>query len=228
ATLADSMLNKPVKVAVTPVSSTVDMITQSIYFVQRKNKVSLLIDLIRSEQMESVLVFSRTKHGADKIAKALVKNNIQAEAIHGNKSQNARVRALSNFKNRTIRVLIATDIAARGIDIDSLSHVVNFDLPEVPETYVHRIGRTGRAGSSGVAIAFCDAEEMQQLRDIQKLIGFQIDVVHGHGYESLEAVKEMLVAQAATQTKAKAKQGYRGSKSNGDYFRRENRAKRSN
>ncbi|MEG1608117.1 MAG: DEAD/DEAH box helicase [Mucinivorans sp.] len=228
ATLADSMLNKPVKVAVTPVSSTVDMITQSIYFVQRKDKVSLLIDLIRSEQMESVLVFSRTKHGADKIAKALVKNNIQAEAIHGNKSQNARVRALSNFKNRTIRVLIATDIAARGIDIDSLSHVVNFDLPEVPETYVHRIGRTGRAGSSGVAIAFCDAEEMQQLRDIQKLIGFQIDVVHGHGYESLEAVKEMLVAQAATQTKAKAKQGYRGSKSNGDYFRRENRAKRSN
>lgn len=182
ATLADSILYKPVKVAVTPVSSTVDTVEQFLYFVDKKDKIKLLIELLQGEQMESILVFSRTKHGADKIARQLCKAGISSEAIHGNKSQNARQKALSNFKERRTRVLIATDIAARGIDVDGLSHVVNYDLTDVPETYVHRIGRTGRAGCSGVAISFCDTLERDQLRDIEKLIGRQIELVKEHSF----------------------------------------------
>ncbi|MEG2761029.1 MAG: DEAD/DEAH box helicase, partial [Mucinivorans sp.] len=177
AKLSSTILNRPRRVEVTPASSTVEVIDQSLYHVSKDQKTALLVDLLADKAMESVLVFSRTKHGADKIAKALTKAGITSEAIHGNKSQNARVRALANFKERRTRVLIATDIAARGIDIDSLSHVVNYDLPNVPETYVHRIGRTGRAGLGGTAISFCDEESGGLLKDIEKLIGFRINLV---------------------------------------------------
>lgn len=180
--LAGTILCDPVKVEVTPASSTVDAIDQHLYYVAKEEKKDLLVDLLKNNELESVLVFTRTKHGADKIARILVKNRIQAEAIHGNKSQNARQRALTNFKEHTTRVLIATDIAARGIDVDQLSHVINYELPNVPETYVHRIGRTGRAGRSGTAIAFCDAEEMPLLKDIHKLIGKRIPVAGGEPF----------------------------------------------
>jgi ATP-dependent RNA helicase RhlE len=180
--LANVLLTNPAKVEVTPVSSTADTIQQALYYVERQNKKSLLIHLLLDESIETALVFSRTKHGADKIARGLSQAGIRAEAIHGNKSQNARQSALLNFKSRRTRVLVATDIAARGIDIDELTHVINHDLPNVPETYVHRIGRTGRAGASGIAISFCDAEEKEELKDIQKLIKKTIPVVAEHPY----------------------------------------------
>jgi len=172
--LADTILVNPAKVSVTPVSSTVDAINQSVYFVDKKNKKNLLIEVLKGDTIDRALVFTRTKHGADKVSRDLSRAGILAEAIHGNKSQNARQKALSNFKSRQTRVLVATDIAARGIDIDDLSHVINFELPNMPESYVHRIGRTGRAGANGSAIAFCDAEEKEYLRDIQRLIGQKI------------------------------------------------------
>lgn len=180
--LANVLLTNPVKVAVTPVSSTVEIIQQSIYFVDKQNKNALLKDILADADIKTVLVFARTKHGADKVAKELNRSNIRAEAIHGNKSQNARQAALHNFKTRQTRVLVATDIAARGIDIDELTHVVNYDLPNIPETYVHRIGRTGRAGASGIAISFCDHEEKAYLKDIQKVISKSIPVVEEHPY----------------------------------------------
>lgn len=180
--LANVLLTNPAKVEVTPVSSTVDAIEQSLYYVSKQDKPSLLLHLLRDEKIITALVFTRTKHGADKVVKFLHRHNITAAAIHGNKSQNARQNALSNFKSGSLRVLVATDIAARGIDIDDLSHVINFELPNVPETYVHRIGRTGRAGNTGIAISFCDAEERDELRDIQKLIGKSIPVIDGHPY----------------------------------------------
>ncbi len=166
--LMDSILVKPVKVEVTPVSSTINTIKQEVYFVRKRSKTSLLVHLLKDKSFKSVLVFSRTKHGANKITGDLVKVGIKAQAIHGNKSQNARQLALSNFKEKKIRVLVATDIAARGIDVEKISHVINFDLPDTPETYVHRIGRTGRAGAEGIAISFCDDEEREYLSDIQK------------------------------------------------------------
>lgn len=175
--LVDSILTNPVKIEVTPVSSTVDTIEQTVYFVERKDKKSLLIKLLDNKSIDSVLVFTRTKHGADKIANDLGKARITAQAIHGNKSQVARQLALNNFKLKRTRVLVATDIAARGIDVQELSHVINFDMPNVPETYVHRIGRTGRAGLGGVALSFCDSEEKEYLRDIQKLISKKIPVI---------------------------------------------------
>ena len=168
--LANTILTKPEKVEVTPVSSTADTIQQSLFYVEKNDKRALLIHLLKDKNIKTALVFTRTKHGADKVVKDLVRVGITAEAIHGNKSQNARQRALSNFKNRTTRVLIATDIAARGIDIDELTHVINYELPNIPETYVHRIGRTGRAGASGIALSFCDAEEIEFLKDIHKLM----------------------------------------------------------
>lgn len=180
--LVESILSNPVKVEVTPVSSTIDTIVQSVYLVKKRNKKSLLIHLLQDKTIESVLVFSRTKHGANKITGDLNKVGIEAQAIHGNKSQNARQLALSNFKEKKIRVLVATDIAARGIDVEELSHVINYDLPDVPETYVHRIGRTGRAGAKGVAISFCDEEEKESLRDIQKTISKSIPVIGDHPY----------------------------------------------
>ena len=180
--LANMILKNPVKVEVTPPATTVDAISQSLYYVDKGNKKSLLIQLLSDPAIASALVFTRTKHGADRVARDLSKAKIHAEAIHGNKSQNARQRALSNFKTGQTRVLIATDIAARGIDVDDLSHVINFELPNIPETYVHRIGRTGRAGASGIAISFCDAEEKEFLRDIHKLIGKTITVVENHPF----------------------------------------------
>jgi ATP-dependent RNA helicase RhlE len=181
-TLANTILVNPEKVEVTPVSSTADTVAQSLYFVDKKDKRMLLQHVLKDSGIERVLVFTRTKHGADKVVKDLHKAGIRAEAIHGNKSQNARQRALGNFKDGNIRALIATDIAARGIDVDSLSHVINYEIPEVPETYVHRIGRTGRAGASGIAISFCDGEELADLKNIVKLIGKQIPVVENHPY----------------------------------------------
>jgi ATP-dependent RNA helicase RhlE len=180
--LSDTLLTNPVKVEVTPVSSTAETVQQEVYFVDKPNKPKLLIHLLNTRDIPVALVFSRTKHGADKLARLIDKAGIRAEAIHGNKAQNARQRALNNFKERKTRVLVATDIAARGIDIDSLSHVVNYDIPNVPETYVHRIGRTGRAGASGIAISLCDAEERPYLRDITKLIARQVPVVEEHPY----------------------------------------------
>lgn len=182
--LANSILTNPVRVEVAPVSSTANTVRQEMYFVEKSNKRSLLLHLLNNDSIESALVFTRTKHGADRVAKDLVRAGVNAEAIHGNKSQSARIKALSNFKSRHTRVLVATDIAARGIDIDDLSHVINFELPNVPETYVHRIGRTGRAGASGIAISFCDTEEREFLREIQKLITKSVPVVDNHPYHS--------------------------------------------
>ena len=180
--LANTILVNPEKVEVTPASSTADTIDQSLFFVEKNDKKKLLIHILNDRSIKSALIFSRTKHGADKITKDLVKAGIKTEAIHGNKSQNARQKALSNFKSGQIKALIATDIAARGIDIDELSHVINFELPNIPETYVHRIGRTGRAGSSGIAYSFCDEEEMEYLKDIQKLIGKEIPIIEDQPY----------------------------------------------
>jgi ATP-dependent RNA helicase RhlE len=181
--LVNMLLQSPIKVQVTPPSSTVEIIQQSLYFVEKQNKRSLLIHLLSDESIETALVFAKTKHGADRITRDLKKSGINAEAIHGNKSQNERQRALTNFKNRQTRILVATDIAARGIDIDELGHVFNFDLPDVPETYIHRIGRTGRAGANGIAISFCDYEEKICLADIQKLIAKKITVIKDHPYD---------------------------------------------
>lgn len=222
--LANSMLTKPEKVEVTPVSSTVDTIAQSIYFVEKKEKKDLLIHLLKNPEVESVLVFTRTKHGADKLARILTKTGTRAEAIHGNKSQNARQRALTDFKNHSLRVLIATDIAARGIDVDQLSHVINYELPNVPETYVHRIGRTGRAGHEGIAISFCESEELPYLKDIQKLIGKTIPAIKDHPFVTAEGTKAHEVKQEEIKAKAKANKVYRGSRSNGDFWRRKKQA----
>jgi ATP-dependent RNA helicase RhlE len=182
--LSGSILTNPAKVEVTPVSSTAETIDQYLYHVGAKEKKLLLTHLLQDVAIKSALVFTRTKHGADKVVKDLLKSSISAAAIHGNKSQNNRQAALNNFKNGKLRVLVATDIAARGIDVDSLSHVFNFELPDVPETYVHRIGRTGRAGASGKAFAFCDNDEKQQLYDIQKLIKKTLPVVEAHPYHT--------------------------------------------
>jgi ATP-dependent RNA helicase RhlE len=180
--LASTILVNPVRVEVTPQSTTAETVKQSIYYVEKGQKRSLLLHLLNEYSIPSALVFTRTKHGADRVAKDLVRSGVQAEAIHGNKSQNARQRALSNFKARQTRVLVATDIAARGIDVDDLTHVINFELPNEPETYVHRIGRTGRAGSKGTAFSFCDMEERAYLRDINKLISKSLPVIIDHPF----------------------------------------------
>lgn len=191
-TLANTILFHPEKVTVTPVSSTVEIIDQSVYFIDKHNKNSLLIEILKDTNIKTALVFTRTKHGADKVVNTLIKFGIKAEAIHGNKSQNARQRALSNFKEQTTRVLVATDIAARGIDVDNLAYVINFEIPNIPETYVHRIGRTGRAGANGTAVSFCDASEKEFLRDIEKLIAKKIPVIENHPYPLMDhdAVQE--------------------------------------
>ncbi len=203
--LADTILVNPEKVAVTPVSSPVEAIDQKMFFVGKKDKKLLLIHLLKDRSIESALVFTRTKHGANKVAEGLVSAGIRAEAIHGNKSQGARQRALNNFKTGQTRVLVATDIAARGLDIEELSHVINFELPNVPETYVHRIGRTGRAGLSGIALSFCDEEEKEFLADIHKLISRKIPVIEGHPYPLTEAASP--VRQDAGKTSAVRRTG---------------------
>lgn len=182
--LSTSILTNPVRVEVAAVSSTAENVDQHIYLVEKNDKRQLLIHLLKNGTIQNALVFTRTKYGADKIAKELFRANIKADSIHGNKTQNARQKALNNFKEGKIRVLVATDIAARGIDVEELSHVINFELPNIPETYVHRIGRTGRAGNSGSALSFCDMEERAYLRDIHKLIDKTIPVVEGHPYAS--------------------------------------------
>ncbi len=180
--LAGTILHNPAKVSVTPVSSTVDTIQQQVYFVDKGNKNRLLVHLLKDQSIKTALVFTRTKHGADKVVKFLLKHDITAEAIHGNKGQNARQRALNNFKKQSTRVLVATDIAARGIDVDELAYVINFDMSNMAETYVHRIGRTGRAGAEGTAISFCDAEEKAYLCDVEKLIAKKIPVIDRHPF----------------------------------------------
>lgn len=224
--LADSMLHNPQKVEVTPVSSTVEIIEQLVYFVEKKSKKDLLVDLLNNESVESVLVFARTKHGSDKLVKHLVKAGIIAEAIHGNKSQNARQRALTNFKSKETKVLIATDIAARGIDIEQLSHVINYELPDVPETYVHRIGRTGRAGNSGVAISLVDPEEVKMLKEIEHLTKKDMKIIYEHPYVSIQSaigVSQILDRKSESPSKGK---GFKGSKTNGDFWRRKKRESR--
>lgn len=184
--LAGSILHNPRKVEVTPSASTVDIIKQYVFFVDKGNKNALLVDVLQDERIKTALVFTRTKHGADKVVRILAKNRISAEAIHGNKAQNARQRALTNFKAQSTRVLVATDIAARGIDVDDLEFVINFEIPNISETYVHRIGRTGRAGAKGTSLSFCDAEEKTYLKDIEKLIGKKIAVIDDHPYPLMD------------------------------------------
>jgi ATP-dependent RNA helicase RhlE len=196
--LANDLLTNPVQVEVTPPSSTVDKIEQSLYYTNKGDKPALLLKLLNDMKITSALVFTRTKHGADKVVKFLHNHHVKSAAIHGNKSQNARQSALNDFKNGSIKVLVATDIAARGIDIDELSHVFNFDLPNIPETYVHRIGRTGRAGREGIAIAFCCAEEKGELKDIEKLINKRIPVVENHPYPMTHVHNESPAAKEKT------------------------------
>jgi ATP-dependent RNA helicase RhlE len=180
--LAEMFLTDPSTVQVAPVSSTIDTVDQRIYFVDKSDKRQLLYHIIRNEKLSNILVFSRTKHGADNIVKALKKQGLNAEAIHGDKSQNARQRALDNFKNKETDILVATDIAARGIDIEQLPFVINFDLPNIPETYVHRIGRTGRAGNGGIAISFCGKDEEVYWKDIIKLTKAKVTTISEHPY----------------------------------------------
>ncbi|MFM7764665.1 MAG: DEAD/DEAH box helicase [Sphingomonadales bacterium] len=192
--LANTILSNPESVSVTPVSSTADTVQQFLYHTDRNNKINLLTDILQDRNIETALVFTRTKHGADKVVRMLIKAGIRSEAIHGNKGQSARQRALSNFKDKTTRVLVATDIAARGIDIDELAWVINYDIPNIPETYVHRIGRTGRAGASGTALSFCEQEERPYIRDIEKLIRKSIPLAENNPFPASSAP-----AQSTTQ-----------------------------
>ena len=175
--LADSILSDPASVSVDPPASTVELIDQNLYFVEKPDKVNLLLHIMKESGKDRVLIFTRTKHGADKVCKKLRRAGVRADAIHGNKSQNARERALAGFKRGNTRALVATDIASRGIDVENVSHVINYDLPNEPESYVHRIGRTGRAGMEGVAVSFCDTSEREYLPSIERLMNKRIHVV---------------------------------------------------
>ncbi len=217
--LSKSILKNPLKVVVTPVASTVDIIEQEVYYVDKVNKIKLLIDILKDKDMDSALVFSRTKHGANKIVQSLEKAGLNSQAIHGNKSQNARQLALSNFKERKVRILIATDIAARGIDIEELSHVINFDLPEVAETYVHRIGRTGRAKRGGIAISLCSHDEKPLLRDIEKLISKRIDLVSDHSYPLVDTRP---VAKAKSNSKGSGNRSRKNSSQKKNFQKKDN------
>ena len=218
--LAKILLVNPAKVEVTPSSSTAETVEQSLYYTDKGNKRSLLIHLLKDSAIQNALVFTRTKHGADRVSKDLTRAGIRAEAIHGNKSQNARQAALSNFKSKKTRVLVATDIAARGIDIDELTHVINYELPNVPETYIHRIGRTGRAGAKGLAISFCDYDEKIYLRDIQKLITRAIPVISDHPYDVplMHASVQPIAQQASSSSSFRGKRSPGGGKRYGRSF----------
>ena len=205
--LANSMLTEPVRIEVTPPATTAERIAQWVMFVDRDKKKDALRYLLGKKEFSRVIVFTRTKHGANKVAELLLKNKIGAEAIHGNKSQNARQRALENFKAGRIRVLIATDIAARGIDIDEISHVINFEVPNVPENYVHRIGRTARAGAEGIAISICDADERSFIRDIEKSIGKPIPVVKDHPYHSEQVANARVVSSGKAKANIEGRRG---------------------
>lgn len=209
--LANSILTKPVSIDITPEFKTVEAIKQAVYFVSKSDKKKLLYHILRNEKISSALVFTRTKHGANTVCKYLTTSGVSAEVIHSGKSQNARQRALNNFKSLHTKVLVATDIAARGIDIEKLSHVFNYDIPNVPETYVHRIGRTGRAGLGGIALSFCEDEERAYLKDIIKLIKIQIPIIHDHPYkvkndgtQKTEQNKQKSQAKEKSETKKKS------------------------
>ena len=221
--LAATILHHPKKVEVNPVSSTVDIIKQNVFFVDKGNKANLLLEVLKDKSIKTALVFTRTKHGADKVVKMLVKNNIKAEAIHGNKAQNARQRALTNFKSQATRVLVATDIAARGIDVDNLQLVINYEIPNIAETYVHRIGRTGRAGAKGTALSFCDAEEKPWLRDIEKLIDKKIPVIEHHPFPLLNHAPVKEVKQPNKNNTRPMKPAAAPVKSNGGNGNRKNK-----
>lgn len=216
AKMSRTILIDPIKVAVAPEYSTVDTVKQFIYFVDKENKKNLLLHLLKDKSLESVLIFTRTKYSADKVVHQLGKANISGKAIHGDKSQNNRQNALKSFKNKELRVLVATDIAARGIDIDELTHVINYDLPNVPETYIHRIGRTGRAGANGVAISFCDINEKELLTEIEGLIRMKLTEISDHPYPLTKthmtnaiAPKKMKAAEEIVETKHFDKKKYR-------------------
>ena len=215
--LANSLLTNPTKITVAPVSSTAETVAQKLYLVPKKDKKELLLSVLQKKEVERVLVFTRTKHFADKLAKFITSNGVNAEAIHGNKSQNFRQNALAKFKEGTIKVLVATDLAARGIDIDKLSHVINFEIPNEPETYVHRIGRTGRAKNSGVALSFCDEEETLYIHDIQKLIGKEIPLETNHDFVGTHKVsdrkKAVKTAQRGRSSRTSQPKSSRGSQS---------------
>jgi len=216
--LADDFLRSPKEIAVTPVSKPIDLIDQSVILVEKEDKLDELVHYLSGREVESAIVFSRTKHGADKITRVLEKNRIPAAAIHGNKSQNQRIRALQAFKDGKVLAMVATDIAARGIDIDGVSHVVNFDLPNIPESYVHRIGRTARAGKSGVAVSYCSGEERLMLVEIEKLIGFQIDKYEVDDEGEAHAVPKMEITaehRAAAKEAAKKQGGGGGGRRGG-------------
>ena len=225
--LSRDILDRPAKVQVDPVSSTAERVEQSVYFVTKKQKRSLLLHLLRNEDISEALVFTRTKHGANRVAKDLNARGIRAEAIHGNKSQNARQQALGNFKDGRTRVLVATDIAARGIDIEELSHVINFDLPNISETYVHRIGRTGRAGASGIALSFCDAEERAYLRDIQKLTGLRIPIVQDHPFTAEDEDDRRPAPEAASVSASRPERANGNRNRNNGYRTRGNNSRSS-
>ncbi|GAB0174296.1 MAG: DEAD/DEAH box helicase [Candidatus Altimarinota bacterium] len=210
--LSDSILYKPARVTVTPVSSTAEIIAQKVYHVDKANKPKLLLDLLNTDEIKTALVFTRTKHGANKVVKLLLENKIPAEAIHGNKAQSARQKALANFKAQTTRVLVATDIAARGIDIDELEHVINFEIPNISETYVHRIGRTGRAGARGIALSFCDIEERAWLRDIEQLIAKSIPVIENHPYPATRLTEPAFLSKTGSKPTKKVFEKKEGGK----------------
>jgi ATP-dependent RNA helicase RhlE len=210
--LADTFLKKPKYVSVDPISSTAEMVTQKIYFVEKADKRKLLYHLIHNENIKPLLVFTRTKHGADNVVKALKKNGVVAEAIHGDKTQTTRQRVLESFKNNETSVLVATDIAARGIDIESLPYVLNFDLPNIPETYVHRIGRTGRAGNNGIALSFCGKDEETYWKDILKLTKIDAKEVKNHPFPYREQTEEEANA-AKTDLRSKPKKNQNTKKS---------------
>ncbi|HOO83679.1 MAG TPA: DEAD/DEAH box helicase [Prolixibacteraceae bacterium] len=212
--LAETILKNPSKVSVTPESTTAETIDQSLYYVSRDNKRKLLVDLLSDKNINTALVFTRTKYGADKLSRILNKSGIKAEALHSNKSQQARQNALKSFKLKTTKVLVATDIASRGIDVDELSCVINYEIPNISETYVHRIGRTGRAGSSGRAISMCDTDEMVYIRDIQKLIAMRIKVVADHPYQ----LDKSLLTETKPQAKQQSNQQQR--RKSGNYSRK--------
>ncbi|OFZ28987.1 MAG: DEAD/DEAH box helicase [Bdellovibrionales bacterium RIFCSPHIGHO2_01_FULL_40_29] len=217
--LANSMLTNPIKVEVTPVSSTAEKIDQRVMYVEKSQKKDLLRFVLNDPNLKRVIVFTRTKHGANRVSELLTKNRVPSEAIHGNKSQNARQRALDAFKEGKIRVLIATDIAARGIDVDGISHVINYEVPNVAESYVHRIGRTARAGAEGSAISFCDAEERSFIRDIEKLIGQAIPVDHDHPYHSVQVENARVMSSGKAKALIEA-----GNRSGGSHHRHRSHA----
>ncbi|SHJ15066.1 DEAD/DEAH box helicase [Flavobacterium terrae] len=213
--LAEQFLKNPETVQVTPVSSTTEMVQQRIYFVDKPEKKQLLLHVLREDELKNVLIFSRTKHGADNIVKSLKKNNFSAEAIHGDKSQSARQRVLNAFKDKEIDILVATDVAARGIDIEQLPYVINFDLPNIPETYVHRIGRTGRAGNNGIAISFCGKDEEVYWKDIIKLTRSTFKVIEDHPFPWQGKVPSTTKDKKPTENSAPKKNNRSGkSKSN--------------